>query len=260
MHVLVPWLEHLVHFRSIAGRSSRASFSFKNALGFLADAIWKAVRKHHASLTAVVFSNSISPRRGLSLRTDLAGVRVFTRWQSPQGITSVRMAMVWLETEDASHLACFFFENTAETVHGISEDTTLLPTAAAHSAALNAFEPLSTLLPSTDARSCLPEGTWASNVNRAYGAASACGGASYGATTTTIAANAPAPFFKNGYSITAITFPSRLLGVAVGTGCTTNAGYTDPDFPTWITPATTNPAFFPTVLATFDQGATWQVR
>lgn len=57
-----------------------------------------------------------------------------------------------------------------------------------------------------------------------------------------------------------MSFPSRLLGVAVGTGCTTNAGWTDPDFPTWTTAASLATSFVPTILTTFDQGATWQVR
>lgn len=70
------------------------------------------------------------------------------------------------------------------------------------------------------------------------------------------------PFYKGGYSITAVAFPSRLLGVAVGTGCSSFAQYTDPDygFTTGISTGTVATSYIPKVLTTFDQGASWQAR
>lgn len=70
---------------------------------------------------------------------------------------------------------------------------------------------------------------------------------------------APLSFWKLGYSVTSVSFPSRLLGVAVGSGCSSNAGYQDPDFTAWTSVGLTLfPTYVPNILTTFDQGATWQ--
>lgn len=69
------------------------------------------------------------------------------------------------------------------------------------------------------------------------------------------------PVYKYGSGITSVSFPSRLLGVAVGVGCTFTSAYTNADgvavaggaFPG-------NYSYTPTVLTTFDQGTTWQAR
>lgn len=62
--------------------------------------------------------------------------------------------------------------------------------------------------------------------------------------------------------MTDVHFPSRLMGIAVGAGCSASAAYTDsttgaavPAVPATV--LTSNR--IPQILLTFDMGATWQV-
>lgn len=58
--------------------------------------------------------------------------------------------------------------------------------------------------------------------------------------------------------MTHVTFPSRLLGVAVGLGCSYTFTYNTLEGVSTGGAAST--VFVPTILTSFDQGFTWQVR
>lgn len=100
----------------------------------------------------------------------------------------------------------------------------------------------------------LSTGTWASLTNGAYQRQAAC----YSSRT---AALGPLTtyFVRGGSSITDVHFPSRLVGIAVGAGCSSFAAYTDQYGQYFAAPATTPNTFIPSILTTFDMGATWQV-
>lgn len=72
--------------------------------------------------------------------------------------------------------------------------------------------------------------------------------------------NRASTLFKQGAGITDVSFPSRLLGIAVGLSCAAIDIYTNIDTNA-LTAATTQAVpYLPSILTTFDQGATWQAR
>lgn len=105
-----------------------------------------------------------------------------------------------------------------------------------------------------------PTGSWAQNNVRTYYEKSKCYTASAPVSITTASGLGYLhPSYKDGSGITAVHFPSRLVGVAVGLGCS-NVAFTTFDGVDVAAPATSTPSYIPTILTTFDQGTSWLVR
>lgn len=103
----------------------------------------------------------------------------------------------------------------------------------------------------------LTTGTWASRTNSAYQRQANCYGASSDRGPTFIGF-LTSFFVKGGASITDVYFPSRLVGVAVGAGCSGFFGpYTDTNGASFGPSAATS--YIPQILLTFDMGQSWQV-
>lgn len=103
-----------------------------------------------------------------------------------------------------------------------------------------------------------PSGTWTARTNSAYQAQANC----YGSSTAN-AGPLTTYFVKGGGSITDVHFPSRLVGIAVGAGCSGGStAYTDSTTGAAVSAVAVGAAslnYIPQILLTFDMGTTWQV-